>query len=385
MDPLKPKPLPRIVELDALRALAALNLMLFHFTHVYSVKYGYSSPLGFEFPYGKYGVQLFFMLSGVVNALTILRKRDAKGFLASRCLRILPCYYIVIGLNLFLLACWPLTMNPTWTWPQLLANLTVMPNLFGYECLEPVMWTLQVEVLFYGILLTLFVRGWLERPLRAVGVGLAICWFGCWGIDAMLITPGYEGWHQGLNVVRQLFLLDYFPLFAVGILLHEIWRRDQAREAAGVACPRADAWMQGNLGLLLGIIASLVVFHAIDRHGHNPAVSVGLAFLLGMSLYRRVPILRWRPLVFVSSISYMLYLLHNNLGSVFIGWLNQTVELEPVVCFAVALPATIVLSTAAAYGLERPLTAALRKRFVQPKSQAAIGPLSAVTTEGVRR
>ena len=54
----------RIVELDSLRAIAALNLVLFHFTHVYTVKYGYTTPLGFDFPFGKYGVQLFFMLSG---------------------------------------------------------------------------------------------------------------------------------------------------------------------------------------------------------------------------------------------------------------------------------------------------------------------------------
>ena len=46
------QPHRRILELDSLRALAAINLLLFHFTHVYSVKFGYTSPLGFEWPYG---------------------------------------------------------------------------------------------------------------------------------------------------------------------------------------------------------------------------------------------------------------------------------------------------------------------------------------------
>ena len=78
----------RIVELDALRGLAAINLLLFHFTHVYEVKYGYISPLGWEFPYGKYGVQLFFMLSGLVNAMTLMRKQNPGDFLASRMIRI---------------------------------------------------------------------------------------------------------------------------------------------------------------------------------------------------------------------------------------------------------------------------------------------------------
>ena len=85
--PAKPKS-KRILELDAIRALACLNLLLFHFTYVYQNKYGFNSPLGFTFPYGKYGVQLFFMLSGLVNAMTLLSKRKPGEFIVARCLRI---------------------------------------------------------------------------------------------------------------------------------------------------------------------------------------------------------------------------------------------------------------------------------------------------------
>ncbi|HMP80851.1 MAG TPA: acyltransferase family protein, partial [Pirellulaceae bacterium] len=119
----------RVAELDALRALAAINLMLFHFTHVYSVKYGYSSPLGWEWPYGKYGVQLFFMLSGLVNAMVLTRIGSAAEFLGRRMIRILPAYYLVIGLNLVLLTWLPLSLQGSYTWDQVLANLTVVPSL----------------------------------------------------------------------------------------------------------------------------------------------------------------------------------------------------------------------------------------------------------------
>ena len=74
-EPLAPQ--RRIVELDALRALAAINLVLFHFTHVYAVKFGYTTPLGFEWPYGAYGVEMFFILSGFVNAMSLLRRKPA--------------------------------------------------------------------------------------------------------------------------------------------------------------------------------------------------------------------------------------------------------------------------------------------------------------------
>lgn len=357
----------RVIELDALRALAAINLMLFHFTHVYGAKYGYSTPLGFEFPWGKYGVQLFFMLSGVVNALTLLKKQDAAGFLKSRCLRILPCYYIVIVLNLILYSCPPLAMAGHWSWTQLAANLTLMPNLLGFECLEPVMWTLQVEVLFYAILLFLFLRGWLNRPLPAISVCLAICWLSCWGIDWISVGIGTEHWLTGLcAIARQLLLLDYFPLFAIGILLHDTWRRISSDSSdSPVGWTERLRQHQGNFW---GIVASITVFHLTDHHGHNPVVSLGLVALLAASLFGRLPVLRYKPLVFISSISYMLYLLHDNLGAVFIHWLNHTLQIPPVLCFLACLPATVALSTLATYGLERPITRWLRNRYLQPKN-----------------
>ena len=103
----------RVLELDAVRAFAALSLMLFHFTHVYQVKFGYTPPLGFEYPYGKYGTQLFFMLSGYVNAMTLLSKGQPVDFLAARAIRIVPTYLLVIGLNLLLLLGLPFSLGLT--------------------------------------------------------------------------------------------------------------------------------------------------------------------------------------------------------------------------------------------------------------------------------
>lgn len=366
----------RIVELDALRALAAINLMLFHYTHVYSVKYGYSVPLGFEFPWGKYGVQLFFMLSGLVNVMTIFKKRDTGGFLVSRCLRIIPCYYIVLGLNLIFLCLMPLSITTQWTWPQLAANLTVMPNLFGYECLEPVLWTLQVEVLFYGMLIVLFANGLLNKPVPTVVIGLTVCVLGCVSIDRLSQQLPEESAILSVAVfARQFFLLDYFPLFAVGILLHDIWRRFQPGAAE---LPSIDN-TYATVGSLLGIVASLMAFHCIDNHSHNPIVSIGLTLLLAASLFRRVPMLRWRPFVFVSGISYMLYLLHDNLGSVLIYFLNKTLGLPPLVAFGLVVPGTIALATLATMKLERPLTRALKQRWL-PGSKALDGKGASVST-----
>lgn len=53
------KPHRRIVELKALRALAAIHRLLFHLSHVCAVKYEFSSPLGFDWCCGAYGKEMF--------------------------------------------------------------------------------------------------------------------------------------------------------------------------------------------------------------------------------------------------------------------------------------------------------------------------------------
>ena len=53
--------------------------------------------------------------------------------------------------------------------------------------------------------------------------------------------------------------------------------------------------------------------------------------------------LRLKPLVFISTISYMLYLLHNNLGCVFIYHVNQA-GLSPLASMILGIVFTIVVS-----------------------------------------
>ena len=56
----------RIESLDALRGLAALAVMLRHYTTIFSVDYDVPSNFNFEFKYGYLGVELFFLISGFV-------------------------------------------------------------------------------------------------------------------------------------------------------------------------------------------------------------------------------------------------------------------------------------------------------------------------------
>ena len=351
----QPKPKSkRILELDALRAIAALNLLLFHFTYVFESKYGgFSSSLGFSFPYGKYGVQLFFMLSGFVNAMTLLRKRKPTDFVVGRFIRIFPSYWSVVLLNVALFSMFPFFFLETVEVNATLANLTVLPNLLGFQCMEPVTWTLQIEMLFYGMLLLMLVSGLIDRPLPTMMVAMSVCLVGSVGFDWFQSRYADSPWTGRFAFLEELFIIKYLPLFSMGILLNEV--RSQ----------RGSVLANG-----LGIFISAVVFHLIDQRDHNPAVTAILFALLALSAYGRLPILRFRPLLFISTISYSLYLFHNNLGSLIMRWIDDA-GLDPRLNFLLVFSLSVAVSAAVTFWLEQPLTKFLRQRWTHCKEWIA--------------
>ena len=348
LTPSKPKT-KRILELDALRALAALNLMVFHFTYVYGGKYGFASPLGFTFPYGKYGVELFFILSGFVNAMTLLRKRRPADFVAGRFIRILPSYWLVIFLNVLLLSLVPM-FGETVTIDSTAANMTVMPGLFGYHNMEPVTWTLQIEMLFYGMLLLMLVSGAIDKPLPTMMVGLACCLVGALGTQALQANCPDWIWTERASLMQDILILKWLPLFSMGILLNEIKSR------------RGKFWLNAA-----GILISAIVFHIIDLKDHNPLATALLFGLVAFSAYGKIPLLRTRPLMFIATISYSLYLFHNNLGSALIRQLENW-NISPLLSVILATAFSIGFAAAITFWLEQPLTRFLNQKWADAKT-----------------
>jgi peptidoglycan/LPS O-acetylase OafA/YrhL len=356
-----PKPSSkRILELDALRAISCLNLLLFHFTYVYANKYGFESPLGFTFPYGKYGVQLFFMLSGFVNAMTFVGKRSAKDFVFARAIRIFPSYWLVILLNVVLLSQLPLFHSPSTA--ETVANLTTLPRLFGFENLEPVTWTLQIEMLFYATLVIMMLTGAFEKMLRNLMIMVGTCLVFCLAATGFKYAFPDSGINQGFWVIENVCFMRNMPLFAMGMLLNEIKNR------------RGNFWHN-----IIGIAIAGAVFHAIDLRDHNPAATALLFGLLTACAWGKVPPLRFKPLLFISTISYTLYLFHNNVGSACIHSLEM-LGISPLPAVVIVTVLSIGLGTATTIWFEQPITQFLRhwyKRRQDSTSSPTPAPQSA--------
>ena len=346
------KPHRRIVELDALRALAAINLLLFHLTHVYAVKYGFSSPLGFEWPYGAYGTEMFFILSGFVNSMSLLRRRKPVDFVAARLIRIVPIFLLAIIANVWILSLPP--MNHHVSLGQFAANMTLIPRVLGYECVDPVMWTLQIEMMFYATLVVLFKIGGLKRYFLGWGTLLVLSYFVCPALDSMAALHEGESWFTVATAFRRILLLDFAPLFAMGFLLYMIKTNTGAR------------WQN-----ILGIIVAATVFHSIDHGKHNPAATALILGLVTLCAYGKVPPLRFRPLIYVSTISYAIYLCHNNLGCVLIHRFDQS-GIPPVICLGIAIVFSFAMAVIVTNRIEQPITNGLRSAWSKYRTPASV-------------
>ncbi len=105
--------------------------------------------------FGSFGVDIFFVLSGFVIALVVSSKQSATVFAISRLTRIVPLYWLLTTLLLFLIYFKPQYVHETTvasaTFINYLKSLFFIPYYSADE-LKPMLrlgWTLNYEMLFY--------------------------------------------------------------------------------------------------------------------------------------------------------------------------------------------------------------------------------------------
>lgn len=163
---------PKILtNLQALRALAALNVVALHTAVTSSAYHQNLKFLRFFDGWGSNGIDIFFVLSGFVMVY-ILSKKDTTPslFLFERISRIVPLYYFLTGTLLLLIILFPhlfRVMNTEDIGIRFYASIFFFSQLYFHSA--PLLydgWTLEFEMLFYLLLaLGLFFR----KNILAIG------------------------------------------------------------------------------------------------------------------------------------------------------------------------------------------------------------------------
>ncbi len=300
-------PSGRIPELDAIRAIAILLVIFWHYgVEVSPTLAGFSL---FRLTWS--GVDLFFVLSGFLIGGNLLAARHSphyyKTFYLRRSFRILPLY--ACSLVLFLIAsAWftnpesePLTLLfghqlPFWSYPVFLQNfLMSWRQHYGAGWLS-VTWSLTVEEQFY-LLLPFLIRNWTPRRLTQAAFAAFLFAISCRLLLAALGNP-LVGPYTLLPC-----RLDAFAgglLIALAIRNEALWRKLSTYRLhfALAACLLLVLMLQTSSYIywlsLLAVFYSLILFLVLTA--------------------RRTGLLRHPALLHTGLISYFIYLFHQPLN-----------------------------------------------------------------------
>jgi|SRR5215471_5284390 len=328
------EPRGRLAGLDALRGIAALGVVLFHY------------DICFSFPLGRYGVDLFFAISGFVIFMTLERAANLRAFAVSRFARLYPAFWAALGLAL---AARALDGRLTLSLGDVLANATMLPLLFGAPFADGVYWTLFCELVFYGLAGLFFAAGGKRPEFACLGWMLV-------SIAALAYAP---------PIVFTAIDAPYSQWFVAGVMIYRL--RREPRNFAALAV------------LATAIFVAAQIPFSPDIHAHglaSAAITAGCAIAVWGGARMRLQGRLGGVLLFFGEISYSLYLVHDQLGISLVD-LGRTIGLPDAVSLAATF--AIAVATAAAINkyVERPA-----QRWIQSKyySRALRGGACAIMT-----
>ena len=330
---------PRFGSLDGLRFLAVVPVVFHHST---------PRPLPGILGKGPLGVDLFFAISGFLITTLLLREREStstvgiRAFYTRRALRILPLYYVVLGLTVLR----ALTLDPTSPirahfFASLPAYATFTTTWFvdfgvPHAILFAYSWSLAVEEQFYAF------WPWVVRQ------GRIFPWIGCVVLLAVdLVAERAGSLSEGATLALKIASSLRAPLLLGALLACALHWRIGYRFLSFVL-GRRHAGLVVLLGLAVALGTTLV-----PRLGTQAL----LVMLVGACVVREdhslAPLLRLRPVVHVGGVSYGVYMLH--LAAIWVAkkLLGAGAELASgALVFAIAMPLSVLFATASHRGFE---------------------------------
>ncbi|MDA7501803.1 acyltransferase [Chitinophagales bacterium] len=259
-----------------LRGIACLGVCFMHFAGTVD-----SKSLNEIAQYGGYGVPLFFAISGFILPYSLekanYQNHNIHRFIARRLIRLEPAYLVSI-LGVFLLS-FLAQFSPFSSSAQIeiftrntFYHLFYLVDICNGIWLNPAYWTLAIEFQFYLLL------GFIFPILTSTNNYVLLASFAILSVSSMLFT-------------NDSYLPYYILMFLPGIIL--FWHTSKR--------------ISSNYFILLCALLAFISFHKYGISGPICEI-IAISFILFVTK----PI---KPLLFLGTISYSLYLSHTIVGT----------------------------------------------------------------------
>ena len=332
----------RYQELDALRGLAALMVVLFHFT-----MYRKEAMLGFKL--GTTGVDLFFIISGFVIFMSLTKANNSKEFIINRISRLYPTYWACVTFTFILVIANSILKHKEVQFAQYIANMTMFQYYLKIPDIDGPYWTMIIEMIFYIAILSLF-HFRLIKYLKLIGLTLTIAMV----VIAFFINSIFLNF-----LIDKLPLLHFISLFFAGTIFYKIYTERKNT-------------MENYCIISICLVCQILLFNYTGRSkrfiSHNEyAVMLTFYFLLfTLFVNGKLKFIVSKASLFLGKISFALYLIHQKISiNLIIPILVNKFNVNFwIASFFVALPIVIGLATIITFYIEIPLSKKMKEKLL---------------------
>lgn len=279
--------------INGLRGFAALSVCLYHF--VYSpANFVENEGIRAAFDFGQMGVQVFFIISGIVIPLSMLKINYSFGmvfkFLWKRVVRIEPPYLVAVLLGIGYLVARNYVPSSngedlTPTMRDIFLHLAyLVPFVEDAKWINSVFWTLAVEFQYYLFLALTFPLVLSKQVLMRIGFYILV-----------IAPPIFFDSHK--------FFPYWSAFFALGIA-YALLKMEKVKFI--------------EFAVLIAVCSGMIFY----RQGPIE-LGVGLGTLLVIHFFENA---RSKATDVLGNISYSLYLIHNILGAMFVNFMSHRVD-----------------------------------------------------------
>jgi peptidoglycan/LPS O-acetylase OafA/YrhL len=288
----------RVEFMDFVRSLAAFAVVFEHsldkvFPPYFTISHNY-------FNLGKFGITIFFLVSGFVIPLSLERGHSLKRFWVHRFFRLFPLYWfsLAIVIGLYLLGVTSVIDNvfPDHLLKNGLINITMLQGVAGVPSAIGLYYTLTIELLFYFACSFLFLARRLEDSYK-ISWGLLILASSAWILGPLVLHRRME--MAGLFAGVTLFM---------GTTIYRLYQGKVSLRKFNVLL------IALLLSTSVGIWLNYVYLHKSDPVQHFSFIAIFAAWFSAYALFLGAYALRKyqfpRIGLWFGRISYSVYLLH---------------------------------------------------------------------------